>query len=211
MSGVRVVLADRSATVRSLLRRALEFDDEIRVVGETGHAQEAVDLIQQCSPDGLVTDLDLAGISGRDYLEAVAAAGRVAVFALIPTIRDDTTRIAFAAHDLGVIGVHPKPEEPDAWLVLGENLRASILEACRGSSMGERSGLNQADHDPSIRRGLRWVAIGASTGGPGAVCELLRSVKERAKIGVAVVQHIAPGFEFSLAEWLAVELSLIHI
>jgi chemotaxis response regulator CheB len=58
------------------------------------------------------------------------------------------------------------------------------------------------------RRGLRYAAIGASTGGPGALCELLRTLGSDAEIGVAVVQHIAAGFESALAEWLAVESGL---
>jgi len=208
MTAVRVVLADRSAVVRSLLRRALENGGEIQVVGESGHALEAVDFVRRYSPDSLVTDLDLVGPAGRDYLEAVAEAGRVAVFALIPNIRGETTRQAFAAHDLGVVGVHPKPDQPEGWVELGEDLKASILEARSSGVEGGRSGLSQGDEIPPIGRGLRWVAVGASTGGPGAICELLKAVKERAHVGIAVVQHIASGFEYSLAEWLALETGL---
>lgn len=207
MTTVRLVVADRSTTVRSLLRRALERGGEIQVVGETGHSLEAVDLIRRFSPDGLVTDLDLIGPAGRDYLEAAAAAGRVAVFALIPTIRSESTRIAFAAHDLGVIGVYPKPDLPDRWVELAEDLRTSILEACRSAESGliSSSGL---DEIACLGRGLRWVAVGASTGGPGALCEMLRSLDERTPVGIAVVQHIAAGFESTLAEWLTMETGL---
>jgi two-component system chemotaxis response regulator CheB len=52
-------------------------------------------------------------------------------------------------------------------------------------------------------RRVRIVAIGASTGGPPAVAAVLRQLPKR--VPVLVVQHIAPGFVASFAEWLRVE------
>jgi len=52
------------------------------------------------------------------------------------------------------------------------------------------------------------VGIGASTGGPGALCQLLRAVGGDPPLGVVVVQHIADGFEVALADWLDQELGL---
>jgi chemotaxis response regulator CheB len=56
--------------------------------------------------------------------------------------------------------------------------------------------------------GLRWVAIGASTGGPAALRELLEEVPADAPVSFLVVQHIAAGFEGAMAEWLNKELPL---
>jgi chemotaxis response regulator CheB len=60
------------------------------------------------------------------------------------------------------------------------------------------------------RRGerLRWVAIGASTGGPAAIRELLEEVPAGPPASFLVVQHIAAGFEAAMAEWLNKELPL---
>jgi two-component system, chemotaxis family, protein-glutamate methylesterase/glutaminase len=55
---------------------------------------------------------------------------------------------------------------------------------------------------------LRWVAIGASTGGPAAIRELLEEVPASAPASFLVVQHIAVGFEVAFAEWLNKELPL---
>lgn len=55
---------------------------------------------------------------------------------------------------------------------------------------------------------LRWVAIGASTGGPAALRELLEALPARVPAGFAIVQHIAAGFELGFADWLNRELPL---
>ena len=207
MSGVRLVLGDRSATVRSVVRRLLGAFDTLEVVGETDDGQELVELVRRTQPDVLVVDLDLEGLGGRDLIERVAEVRRTSIFALVPPLRNDTTRIAFAAHDLGVIGVHPKPDRPDGWADLGKALGNAIVEVGRQSDLRD-TGSSQPAETPAMRRGLRHVAVGASTGGPGALCGLLSALGGGAGIGIAVVQHIAAGFETVLADWLAAESGL---
>jgi two-component system, chemotaxis family, protein-glutamate methylesterase/glutaminase len=50
---------------------------------------------------------------------------------------------------------------------------------------------------------LTLVGIGASTGGPAAVMELLRSLPSDFAPSIAVVQHITPGFVVGMVDWLA--------
>jgi len=121
MSGVRLVLADRSATVRSVVRRLLGAFNAIEVVGETDDGQALVELVRRTRPDVLVVDLDLESLSGHDLIERAAEVRRTSIFALIPPLRNDTTRIAFAAHDLAqpkagvqdVAGSHPRLRDPE--------------------------------------------------------------------------------------------------
>jgi len=207
MTGARLVVADRSATVRTVLRRLLGAFEKIEIVGETDDGLKLVELVRGTRPEALVMDLDLAGLGGRELIEAVAEVEKTPIFAMIPPLRTDTTRIAFAAHGLGVIAVHPKPDHPDGWADLGRALGTAIVEVCKETDVHD-SGSAQPIEVPAIRRGLRFVAIGASTGGPGALCELLRALAGGAGIGIAVVQHIAAGFETVLAEWLAAESGL---
>jgi two-component system chemotaxis response regulator CheB len=50
---------------------------------------------------------------------------------------------------------------------------------------------------------LPLIVIGASTGGPRIVNELLSSLPGDLRAAVLVVQHIAQGFSIGMAEWLA--------
>jgi two-component system, chemotaxis family, protein-glutamate methylesterase/glutaminase len=61
---------------------------------------------------------------------------------------------------------------------------------------------------PTLGQAQRWVAIGASTGGPAALRELLGEVPPAPPASFLVVQHIAAGFEAALADWLNKELDL---
>lgn len=64
-----------------------------------------------------------------------------------------------------------------------------------------------APEAPALRLArLRYVGVGASTGGPGAVRELLAGLPAELPAAVLIVQHIAAGFEEGFAEWLTHDL-----
>ena len=50
------------------------------------------------------------------------------------------------------------------------------------------------------------VAIGASTGGPGAILKLLSQLPKNFNLPIIIVQHIQPGFLEGFVRWLSVEL-----
>jgi two-component system, chemotaxis family, protein-glutamate methylesterase/glutaminase len=50
---------------------------------------------------------------------------------------------------------------------------------------------------------LQWVAIGSSTGGPPALCELLSHLPRDFRPTVVIAQHLAPGFGAGLCQWLS--------
>ena len=61
---------------------------------------------------------------------------------------------------------------------------------------------------PRIDRKIRLIAIGASTGGPQALAEILCAIPGDYKAPILIVQHIAPGFVAGLAVWLGQQTRL---
>ena len=206
-SRVGVILADRSLSVRAVLRRLLEQASEIEVVADSDDGREVVRLAAEKTPAAIVLDLDLPSLSGRALVKRITAGGRVPIFVLTPKSSHDNTRATMSLHNLGVVAVFPKPESPSEWDALGQALREVVRHLGSESGRG-KTVTPESDDTPVIGRELRYVAIGASTGGPGAIFELLAALGRRTRIGVAVVQHIAEGFEGALAEWLATELGM---
>lgn len=56
---IRVLLADDSDTIRKVVRKLLEDDSAIQVVGEAANKTELFYLLRETSPDVLVVDLHL--------------------------------------------------------------------------------------------------------------------------------------------------------
>jgi two-component system, chemotaxis family, response regulator WspF len=56
--------------------------------------------------------------------------------------------------------------------------------------------------EPGIRSADRLVVIGASVGGPAALCKLLGGLPKNFPAAVAIVQHVDEHFSQGMADWL---------
>jgi DNA-binding NarL/FixJ family response regulator len=68
---IRVLIADDQPIFRDGLRKLLETDPEIRVIGESG-GDETVRLTRELEPDVLLLDLAMPGTSGLDALRELS-------------------------------------------------------------------------------------------------------------------------------------------
>ena len=99
---VRVAICDDHAVVRSGLRRILDAEDDLEVVGEAGSVKEAVALAVTCLPDVFVMDLGLpdgSGIAATAEVVRVSPATRV----LVLIVHDDIVYLRWA-FDAGAAG-----------------------------------------------------------------------------------------------------------
>ncbi len=67
----RVVLADDTPEIRTLLRLTLEDHGEIEVVGEASDGAEAVKIVKELQPDALVLDLAMPVMDGFQAIPEV--------------------------------------------------------------------------------------------------------------------------------------------
>jgi DNA-binding NarL/FixJ family response regulator len=65
---IRVFLCDDVPELRTLLRFALEEEEDVRVVGEAGDAATGIERVSELQPDVLLLDLSMPGLDG---LEAI--------------------------------------------------------------------------------------------------------------------------------------------
>lgn len=97
-----VALCDDHGIVRSGLRRILDAEADISVVGEAASAAEAVELAARVCPDVFVMDLGLPDGSGIEATAAVRQAN-AATRVLVVTVHDDVAYLR-RAFDAGADG-----------------------------------------------------------------------------------------------------------
>ena len=73
---VRIVLADDHQMFRDAVRRLLESEPDLVVVGEAGDGEEAVALTLQYEPDILLLDVAMPHANGMQVLQQIAAASK---------------------------------------------------------------------------------------------------------------------------------------
>ena len=67
----KIFLADADEEYRNLLKRMLECEDDMRVVGGTGDGAEALQKIRELRPDVVVMDLILGQLDGLELIKSL--------------------------------------------------------------------------------------------------------------------------------------------
>ena len=202
VSPLRVLLVDDSPSVRAVVRRFLTADASIELVGEAPDGEAAVEAAARLRPDVIVMDLQMPVLDGLVAIERIMAARPVPIIVLSSRANRNLAQTAFEAMRRGALEVLPKPEDTDSWRELATSLPRVLHGVTRSVDMRPRNG-RTAVRAPLVASGrLRWVVVGASTGGPVALRDLFAELPRNAPVSLFVVQHIAPGFEPGLAEWL---------
>jgi pilus assembly protein CpaE len=68
---IRVLVVDDIAETRDIIRRQLQFDTMIEVVGLAGSGREAIDLSQQTKPDVILMDINMPDMDGIAATKAI--------------------------------------------------------------------------------------------------------------------------------------------
>lgn len=110
-SQIRVLLADDHAVVRAGICQFMEQADDITVIAEAGHGQEAMDLITQIQPDVAVLDIQMPKASGIEVTRWVREHHRE-VGVLILTAYDDDPYV-LAVIQAGANGYILKTASPE--------------------------------------------------------------------------------------------------
>ena len=207
-SPLRVLVVDDSPTVRAVLRRILGRSQDMVVVGEAGDGAQAIEGVLRHQPDVVLMDVEMPVLDGFAATERIMAARPTPIVIVTSRANRDEVRTAFEAVRRGAVEVLSKPSEPAGWENLSQTLPHTVRMAAgaRARSASSAPPAPLLPIHPELRRGVRYVAVGASTGGPQAVHELLWALPADPPATVLVVQHIASGFEEGFADWLAKDL-----
>ncbi|OOF48154.1 response regulator [Rodentibacter trehalosifermentans] len=111
---LKVLLIDDHPLMRRGIKQLLELGDHFEVIADAGSGSEGISIALQTSPDLIILDLNMKGLSGLDTLKALRAEG-VDARIIILTVSDAKNDI-FALIDAGADGYLLKDTEPDTLL-----------------------------------------------------------------------------------------------
>jgi two-component system chemotaxis response regulator CheB len=195
-----VLLVDDSDVSRGELGRILEDAGHL-VLAQARDGEEALRLALTLQPDAILLDLQMPRMDGFTFLRLLMGRRPTPVLVLSSQSRRSDV---FKTLELGALDFVAKPEGGGLSAVRQELLaKLALVRALRLDTLAPRPAM---DHDPAGPPPLveppGVVVIGASTGGPRAVQELLSSMPAELPVGFLVAQHMPEKFTRAFAERL---------
>ncbi|MCR4264727.1 chemotaxis protein CheB [Nitratireductor sp. ZSWI3] len=208
---LRLLLVARNAELQSLVRRTVDHDEGVELVGIAGGQQEAIEEVKRLRPDILVIEPKLDGLEGADVVKEIMVEAPLPIVMISPVSDPDLAGLAIEALASGALAILPAPLEADG-RVDGPSARkflsslaamSQVKVVRRWRTRGSAPAPQGAHREP-----VRIVGIVASTGGLAAIKTILKGLPPQFPVPVLAVQHVASGHMEAVAASLNVETAL---
>lgn len=197
---IKVLVIDDSMVFRESIRRGIEKDPMIEVVATAGDPYDARDKIIAHQPDVLTLDVEMPKMNGIDFLRKL-----MPQYPLPVVVVSSVSSCVFDAVGAGAVDFVTKPQvrDPDGVAQFYKELvfKIKIASAAKvRKSPGVSNRSQTGTRSGAMRRDL-IIAIGASTGGPEAIYEVIKDFPMNMP-GIVIVQHMPPVFTGMYADRL---------
>ena len=228
---VKVLIVDDSRVVRDYLVYIVGNHPTFQVIDTATDGEEALASIRKQRPDVILMDIHMPKLDGLEVTRRVMSSPHpIPIVICTASIYFGAVHTAMHALEAGALAVLRKPsglsdphaEEEGAAILNALKLMSEVkvvrrwrtrtplpMTAPNGAPVSKPYPPHdriQSPDRPDI------VVIGASTGGPAAILQILAALPATFPVPILVVQHIAVGFTDGFADWLASSSRLpVHV
>lgn len=212
---IRVLVVDDSPVAKELLLHILASDPDMQVVGTAKDGEEALTAVERMKPDIITMDIHMPKMNGLDASRRIMETHPTPIVVVSGSSEPQEMSTSFRALEAGAVAVVKRPAgigHADHGQTSEQLLRTVkamsevkvVRRWARPSHLAEGAAVSRPA-EPELRPGaaaVRVIAFGASTGGPQVLQTIISALPADFGVPILVVQHIAPGFVRSFAEWL---------
>jgi two-component system chemotaxis response regulator CheB len=229
---IRVLVVDDSAFMRKVISDIIDADPDMVVVGTARDGEDALRKIGELKPNVVTLDVEMPKLNGLEVLRRLMASQPTAVV-MVSSLTQEGADTTIEALSLGAVDFIAKPSgaiSPNI-LQVADEIRRKVKTAASARLTGPSGSLlSSLQHaEESLKRTeerlkqfssrprteartgrAKAVVIGSSTGGPGALVQVVPNLPPGLDAAILIVQHMPAGFTRSLSHRLA-QLSKVKV
>ncbi len=199
MRKIKVLVVDDSALFADFMVKGISQDPSLEVVGVAQNPFEARDMILKYRPDVMTLDIEMPRMDGIEFLRRLMPQYPIPVVMV-----SSLSGKVFDAINAGAVDFISKPVN----MTKDEIVHYLKRELCTKIKIASTVNVSQMKRvvpkdvvSQNINNNEVVVALGASTGGTEALCDVIMGFR-RDIPGTIVTQHMPPGFTKMYAERL---------
>lgn len=210
---IRVLVVDDSAFMRKMISEILARDPGVCVAGQARDGADALLKLEALKPDVVTMDIEMPVLDGIGALTEIMRRRPTPVL-MLSSLTQAGAEATLRCLELGAFDFVGKPSGSISLDI--EKIAAELIskvKAAAGARLHTRRPAPGVLAVPSVparpavaaRKStdkIAVLAIGASTGGPRALQQLIPMLPADLGVPIVIVQHMPPGFTASLAQRL---------
>lgn len=228
MDKIKIIVVDDSAFMRKAISDMIEAEKDFEVVAKLRDGRELIEKVDKYNPDIITLDVHMKDLDGLATLKELKRLDKSYPVLMVSSATTEGSELTLECLDNGAISFITKPSGSISLDIM--KVQKNLIEEIRSitSNVKPKKKLNNIDNNnfnissnsavintigvkeksvnsswylPKNRK-IDAVVIGASTGGPKALQEVLTKLPANLGVPVFVVQHMPEGFTKVFSERL---------
>ncbi|MFB6132964.1 MAG: chemotaxis response regulator protein-glutamate methylesterase [Halanaeroarchaeum sp.] len=195
---IRALVVDDSHFMRTVITDMLESAD-IDVVDQAKNGHEAVELVETHDPDIVTMDVEMPEMNGIEAVESIMERNPVPIL-MLSALTTEGADATLEAMEMGAVDAFAKPGGSISTDLSSrkDELVESVRTVARADPTAHRPTATPAPApEPDVDEEYvddPTLVIGASTGGPNVVEQVMAALPRQADFRVLIVQHMPDHF-----------------
>ncbi len=198
---MRIAIVNDVRAAAEALRRVVSSLPDHTVAWTAADGVEAIAMAKRDRPDLILMDLIMPHVDGVQATRQIMTGSPCAILIVTATVSGNIS-LVYDAMGFGALDAVDTPTLGPTGEMAGA---AALVEkiATVAKIVGASADSRRAKRRDDDAATPRMLVVGASTGGPKALAELLLPLPRDWNVAVVVVQHVDVAFSQGLATWLA--------
>ncbi|UMZ73383.1 protein-glutamate methylesterase/protein-glutamine glutaminase [Natranaerofaba carboxydovora] len=226
---INVLVVDDSAFMRKVVSDIVESGKGLKVISTARNGKQAIEKIKELNPDVVTLDIEMPELDGLETLKKLKSLGIKIPVIMLSSFTTEGSKATLKALELGAVDFVAKPSGPISLDI--HTVKTELIEKIQIASKAKVHTERDEQKDkkdfesttettvkparkpkPKVEPDLKVVkqtgeefiiAIGASTGGPRALNEVIPKLPQNIPACVLITQHMPAGFTKLMGERLS--------